>query len=117
MKALILIIALSTAACGINTTHGTGTKIGQVVKLSKAGFLVDTWEAQLIRGGLIDGSGAVGGVPFDFTVSETLAPVVQRYLEDQTEVVITYETEGVYAATRSDSGGDFLLTIEPAKSR
>lgn len=39
--------------CGVNWSNGTGTKIGQVVKLSKQGFMNKTWEGQLIRGGMV----------------------------------------------------------------
>lgn len=102
--------------CGINNAPGTGEKIGQIVKLKKVGILRDTWEAELIRGGMSGGSGSFGMTPFDFTIeSESEIPAIKEYMEKQTEVLIHYRTEGVYGACRSGSGGSFLVSIEPAK--
>ncbi len=98
-----------------NVSHGFGEKIGQVVKLSKQGFICDTWEGQLIRGGMSGGSGSFGTVPFDFTVEgEDLVKQVQGYMKDQTEVVIKYRIEGIYSPFRSESWGHFLISVEPA---
>lgn len=114
-------ILLSTLAlfclfgCGANGQPGTGEKIGQIVKLKKVGIMRDTWEAELIRGGMSGGSGSFGMTPFDFTVeSESDIPRIKEYMEKQTEVLIHYRTEGVYGACRSSSDGSFLVSIEPA---
>lgn len=114
---IALVLILSIAGCGLpNTSPGSGEKIGQVVKLSKQGILCKTWEGQLIRGGMVGGSGAFGTIPFDFTVeSDELAQKVQKYMQDQTEVIVRYQVEGFYAWCRSDSMGHFLVGIEPAK--
>jgi hypothetical protein len=103
--------------CGCNPNHpGTGEKIGQVVKLSYGGVIKDTWEGQLIRGGMNNGSGSFGTTPFDFTVEDPkLVPIVQAYMSNQTEVVIKYRREGVYSVFRSDSHGAFLIEITPVK--
>jgi hypothetical protein len=70
----------------------------------------------MIRGGMSDGSGGFGVKPFDFTIeSDDLAKKAEQYLATQTEVLIRYRTEGFYSAFRSDSGGVFLVSIEPAK--
>lgn len=116
MRHLLIIAALFTTGCGLNTP-GTGEKIGQVVKLSKQGVIRSTWEGQLIRGGMNGGSGSFGTtVPFDFTIEDgQMAAIAQKYMQDQTEVVIRYRMEGVYSAFRSDSDGHFLVSIEPAK--
>lgn len=112
---VLVVIGLAFTGCAVNTSPGTGSKIGQVVKISKQGMLSKTWEAQLIRGGLNGGSGSFGATPFDFTIeNEKQAEQVQEYMNKQTEVVITYRMEGIYAATRSDSSGHFLETIRPA---
>lgn len=121
MKHLSTIVALAVLAlvpgCGCNIDHpGQGQKIGQVVKVSYGGVLRDTWEGQIIRGGLSGGSGSIGTAPFDFTVEDQkLVPILQGYMSNQTEVIITYRVEGIYSAFRSDSGGHFLLSVEPAK--
>lgn len=111
-----MLILLTLFGCGLNGDRGTGEKIGQIVKLSKQGVIVSTWEGQLIRGGMNGGSGSFGTVPFDFTVDdEAMVPKLREYMEKQTEIVIHYRTEGVYAAWRSDSSGHFLVSAEPAR--
>jgi len=106
----------SFKGCAVNTSPGTGEKIGQIVKLSKQGMMSKTWEAQLIRGGISGGSGSVGGVPFDFTVEkDSDAELIQGFMKNQTEIVIKYRIEGFYGSWRSESKGHFLVSIEPAK--
>jgi prepilin-type N-terminal cleavage/methylation domain-containing protein len=114
--AIILIIAALLAPVGCNTSPGSGEKVGQIVKVSKQGMVWKTWEAQLIRGGITDGSGAFGTVPFDFTIEDdATAQRVIKYMQDQTEVVIEYKMEGVYLPVRTESSGHFLVSIRPAK--
>jgi hypothetical protein len=111
---VLLILIISFAGCGVNTP-GSGEKIGQIVKVSQEGVFVDTWEAQLIRGGLTGGSGAFGTVPFDFTIEdEALVNKVQMYMQNQQEVIIKYRVEGIYSRFRSGSKWYFLVSIEPA---
>lgn len=108
------LVVLIIAGWGVNCHPGTGQKIGQVVKLGEEGFLKVTCEGQLIRGGLIGGSGTFGTQPFDFTVeSHAVAQVVAQCLSNQTEVLISYRVEGIYSAFRSGSQGHFLTSIEP----
>ena len=118
---LLIVIAIvaiiSLFSLPVNVRSGTGEKIGQIVKVSKEGFFCKTWEAQLIRGGMNDGSGSFGTVPFDFTIENGgMAKIVTDAMRNQTEVVITYETEGMYWFCRSGSGGRFLKSIKPASS-
>lgn len=90
---------------------GYGDKVGQIIKLSKQGFVCKTWEAELIRGGLNNGSGASSTV-FDFTIeNEALVKYVQDALDKQYEVKIHYNMEFT-TACRSDSGDHFLDSIE-----
>jgi len=111
----LLVLAAFFAGCGVNTHPGDGEKIGQIVKVSKEGVFVDTWEAQLIRGGLTGGSGAFGTVPFDFTIEDkALVKKVQELMQNQKEVIIKYRVEGIYSRFRSGSSGYFLVSIEPA---
>ncbi len=56
---------------------GNGEKVGQIIKLNRQGFFCKTYEAELIRGGLNNGSGAASTL-FDFTIEdERLIPAVQ----------------------------------------
>jgi hypothetical protein len=91
---------------------GGGEKIGSITRLQRTGVFCKTWEGEIIRGGLNSGSGVVGNA-FHFTVEDdTLAQQVQKAMEAQQEVKITYKQEGV-TLCRSDSHNYFLTKIEP----
>ena len=116
---LIIIIALSIipflVGCGINFCPGEGEKIGQIVKLSKQGLISDTWEAELIRGGMNNGSGAFGTTLFHFTIENDLtAKEIEELMRNQTEVIIKYKMEGIWSSFRSDSSGHFLISVKKA---
>jgi Spy/CpxP family protein refolding chaperone len=113
--ALLSLMPIAFASCRLNTSPGDGVKVGQIVKLSKQGMFYKTYEAQIIRGGFQNGSGS-NGQAFDFTVeTEELAAKVRDAMDNQTEVMIGYRSEGVYSLTRSESSGDFLTSIRPLK--
>lgn len=108
-----LLIACLATACGLNTP-AEGEKIGTIVRVQRSGVLTKTWEGQLIRGGMNNGSGVMGIAPFHFTIEDPkLLTAVQAAMEHQTEVLVTYRDEGIYSFSRSDSGGTFLLSIRP----
>lgn len=114
LSLVLVVVALVFTGCGLNNP-ANGSKIGQVVKITKSGVFSKTWEAELIRGGMSGGSGSFGVTPFDFTIeSESQAKEIQDYMDKQTEIIITYRSEGVYSVFRSDSGGHFLETVRPA---
>jgi len=111
--ALLFIVSTLTEC---NRTPGTGQKVGQIVKVSKEGFLFKTYEAQLIRGGLTDGSGTVGTVPFDFTIRDkNLVKKAEQYMESQMEVIIVYKVSYLYLITNSENHGIYLLDIQPVR--
>lgn len=113
---LVASMVLGFLTSGGSLSSGTGEKVGQIVKLSKEGVVHDTWEGELIRGGMNNGSGSFGTTPFDFTVEDRAnVERVQQFMKDQTEVIIKYRKEAFYLPTRSDSKGYFLVSIEPAK--
>ena len=100
----------------INISPGNGEKVGQIVLLDHRGLWSDTWEAQLIRGGMTNGSGAFGMTPFNFTIEDpSLQAKVDQYRKNGTEVNITYRIEGFCKPTRSESKCTFLTGIEPVK--
>lgn len=118
MKKLIMLAAMAVAlvGCGFNGRPGTGEKVGQIVKVEKTGVLRKTWEAELIRGGMSNGSGGFGVAPFHFTIeSESDAKKALDLMQSQTEVHLKYRSEFFFSLMRSDSGGDFLTSLEPAK--
>lgn len=113
-----IVLSLLLTGCGINPTNGTGEKIGQIVKVGKVGLFNKTWEAELIRGGFSDGSGTVGTQPFHFTIeNEAMVKEAQEYMRNQTEVIVSYNIEGVWELTRSDSGGKFAEKITPKTAK
>src|SRR3989344_1161162 len=127
--ALLVLVLLGLAVWPLlawNERPGKGEKIGQIVRINEQGRLwtvslglitiCKTWEGQLIRGGLDDGSGAFGVAPFDFTVpTDELVRKVEHYMRTQTEVVVRYSTDYVYFKCNSESSGVFLTSIEPIK--
>lgn len=127
--AVIVMIFLGLAVLPLlakNEKPGQGDKIGVVVRINEQGrlwrgsfgfiSLCKTWEGQLIRGGLDDGSGAFGVAPFDFTVpTNELAEKVKHYMLAQTEVVVKFSTDYIYFKCNSESSGNFLISIEPIK--
>lgn len=121
MKYLSIIVVATTlllSGCGMNSTPGDGEKIGQIVKFGKSGIIWKTWQGQLIRGGLSGGSGAVGGVPFDFTVENPeLIAKIKQLMDSQTEVIITYQTEFIYSVARSGTEGHFITDIRAASTK
>lgn len=91
---------------------GGGEKIGSITRLQRTGAFCKTWEGEIIRGGLNSGSGVVGNA-FHFTVEDdTLAQQVQKAMEAQQEVKISYRKE-MNSFCRSDSHSVFLTKIEP----
>ncbi|MBY0559900.1 hypothetical protein [Hyphomicrobium sp.] len=114
MKKILTIVsavALSVAVGGCYTSR-TGEKIGRITKLYRSGPICPTWEAEIIRGGFTSGSG-VNGAAFDFTIEDdATAERLRQVMESQQEVKIHFHTETFYSPCRSDSGGDFLDSIE-----
>lgn len=110
MIRILALTALATLLTGCWDT-GTGEKVGQIIKLNKQGVFCQTYEAELIRGGLNNGSGASSTI-FDFTIEDTaLVPQIQEALDKQYEVKIHYRMENV-TLCRSDSDNHFLTGIE-----
>ena len=106
---------LTLAGCGI-ATPTQGEKIGVIIKVNKEGLFCTTWEVQMIRGGMSDGSGGFGVTPFNFTVeNDAAAEKVIQYMKNQTEVVVRYRAPFIYSPCNTWSGGYFLVSIEPAK--
>lgn len=91
-----------------------GEKIGNIVKLSKEGMFIKTNEAELIRGGMNDGSGSFGK-PFHFTIEdEKLLITVQKALDEHKAVRVKYHKE-LATLWRCESNNYFLDDIEIIK--
>lgn len=70
-------------------------KIGTIFRVSDhSGFFCGVPEAEIIRGGFSNGSGAMG-TAFDFTVPAELLPTLRGYMDAGTEVKITYHSNWI----------------------
>lgn len=110
MKQKLLVAALSIALTGCGDC-GNEAHVGSVVKLGKTGAICKTWEAEIVRGGLNNGSGGVSATAFSFTIEdEALVKLVQDAFDKQYEIKVEAHDE---AATlcRSDSGEKFATAI------
>lgn len=107
-----LVITLCTVLLAGCWDTGGGEKIGSITRLNRQGVFCKTWEAEIIRGGLNTGSGVMGQA-FHFTIeNDALAKEVEKYMNSQQEVKITYKRE-LNSWCRSDSADVFLEKIEP----
>lgn len=97
-KEILLLISaiISTSILLISCSHvtATGEKTGTIVKLSKEGFFIKTYEAEMIKGGMNGGSGSFGVQPFNFTIlNQSLLPIVQESFDKQKEITVKYHQE------------------------
>ncbi len=97
-------------AYGTKTT-AEGEKVGVIVKLAQQGLFIKTYEAELIRGGLADGSGNIGS-PFYFTIKDKkVIEEAKNALDHSHKVKIHYYTK-LFSPLQSDSGNNFVDYIE-----
>jgi hypothetical protein len=87
-----------------------------VVKLGKRGAFCKTWEAEIIRGGLNNGSGGVSATAFEFTIEdERLVQLVQNAFDKQYEIKVDAHAEAA-SFCRSDSNSMFATAITKMNS-
>jgi len=114
MKKLLLlsILSLFLHSCSLHTPKN-GQKIGRIVKIADEGLLCTTCEGELIRGGLVDGSGTLGS-SFHFTINDRkIKEKAYEAFETQSEVIMTYETPFfVWAWTAESHPAHFVKFIE-----
>src|SRR5258708_3645313 len=86
----VFLCCISLSGCW-NTSEGQ--KTGIIVKFAREGLLVKTYEAELIRGGFSNGSGA-NGQSFHFSVEKKeMAEKLKGAFENHKEVIIKYHSE------------------------
>lgn len=113
MKKLLLPIAACLLLSGC-IDIARGEKVGTITKLAQQGLVFNTWEGQIIRGGLSGGSGGFGQ-SFEFTVEDPIVvEEIRAAMDSQSEVKITYHTEAI-TLWRSESGSHFVDKIEVLK--
>lgn len=114
MKKSILLCLISLFLTGCWETE-KGEKVGTIVKFAKEGIIFGTWEAELIKGGMNEGSGAFGK-SFHFTVENSeLISRLNYALTNQKEVRITYHKEWLAAFWRCESDNYFLDNVTYSK--
>ncbi|NBQ70478.1 MAG: hypothetical protein EBU46_17260, partial [Nitrosomonadaceae bacterium] len=88
--ATIMIVAIIGAMCvgGLQScSSSTGSRVGQIVKLSNKGLVAKTWEGDLTTGGLT----ANGVNVWHFSVSdEQLIPALQSAMDQNRTVKLAY---------------------------
>ncbi len=108
LKIIGLICAVLISSCSISNPS-EGKKIGRIVKLADEGLICKTCEGELLRGGLIDGSGSMGN-SFLFTLEDNmLRSLANQALEDQSEVIVYYRTKLFTWPTESETPGNAHL--------
>lgn len=108
MKKLLALalIPLMLTGCG---SRGNGDKIGVIVKMAQEGILCQTWEGEIVRGGMAGGTG-VNGQSFHFTVEDqSLVKKLQDAMNDRKEVRIHYRRE-LATFCRSETDDNSFIT-------
>jgi hypothetical protein len=112
---IALIIAIVNLRINFSDPTSDGERVGVIIKLVPQGVMNDSWEAELVRGGLNGGNGGFSVQPFDFTVPSRLVDQVRAALASGQEVHIHYSASIFYSALLTDSGGHYLTSIDPLK--
>lgn len=82
-----------------------------MVKLGKRGAFCKTYEAEIVRGGLNNGSGGVSATAFEFTIEDQgLVDLVQDAFDKQYEIKVSAHAEAA-SFCRSDSASMFATGI------
>jgi len=109
-KKLLVLLILSVFLSGCWVID-RGEKTGSIVKFSKSGLFIKTYECELIRGNMQGGSGSFGK-PFYFTVeNDDLITKVKESMDKNKNVKISYHEE-LFTLFRSESQSNFLDSIE-----
>ena len=89
-KIIFLMVPLLLSGC---YETASGEKVGTIIKCAREGIIFKTYECELIRGRMTDGSGSFGK-SFHFTVEDKkMIPILEKSLDEQKEVKIKYHQE------------------------
>lgn len=111
MKRFIVLLCTLAVLAGCTLDNGDGEKIGTITRLNQSGVVWSTWEGELLRGGLSQGSGSFGA-PFHFTVKATsgLVEKVRTAMLEQQEVKIRYRLWSNQTPWNGEAESDGYLT-------
>lgn len=118
MKKTFFIVLLIAVWClfGCTKVVSEGEKVGTVIKVAKQGVVCNTWEGELIRGGMSNGSGGFSTTPLHFTINDNgLLQKTKEALDGQYEVKVRYVEYFGPMSCASDSSAYFLTSIERLK--
>lgn len=107
-KIFLLFLATSLSGC---YEVSNGEKLGIITKCAREGIIFKTYECELIRGRMKDGTG-VFGKSFHFTVEDKkIIPILEKALDEQQEVKIKYHQELCTLARTKTHDNSFLDEI------
>lgn len=102
MRIIVCVMMLCMFSSCHPNTPSEGKKVGSIVKLAKEGLFYKTWEGELIRGRLNDGSGSFGSI-FLFVIEDIkLVEKAMYAMENNKEVIIYYHCETMSSLSRSE---------------
>lgn len=120
-KLLFLLLVVSTSLLTACWTVKSGQKSGIIVKVAKEGRYWGTYEAELIRGGLEDATGATGR-EFHFTIGQFKSDLVERAelaMQNNSHVIVYYHCEEFVAPWRGETKcfADDIRILETTKKK
>jgi hypothetical protein len=93
-----------------------GEKVGSVIKVAQQGMWVKTWEIEVVRGGMSNGSGAFSTTPLHATINDPdLLKKAQKAFDEQYEVKVTYNDYYCWTSMQSESSCVFVSSIDPLR--
>lgn len=84
-------VRAAIALWGNGRVAGTSERVGTIVKVAEEGFWNQTWEIEIVSGGVLAENEGFASEPFYATVRDPdLLPLVQQYFDSQEEVQIQF---------------------------
>lgn len=106
---MMFINPMIAATTGINKEYASGEKTGVVYKISKEGFIWQTWEGEMNLGGLQSGSGSSSVTVWKFSVKDdAIVEKLQELSKTGSMITLTYTAPWVQAYRDGESG--YLVT-------
>ncbi len=103
---ILLVIVLGVGAFFVFGTYSTGYRAGNVMKVSKKGYVFKTWEGQLNVGGLQGdaNAGDVATTVWNFTVTnEAVVEDIEAAVDEGTKVKLHYREKYIQIDFRGDT--------------
>lgn len=96
----IAIVGILLAICVGSCTQSDGSRVGTIVKFSKKGIFMKTWEGEMLLGD----KGSMSAQHWEFSVDEkTIADQIEAAMDEQKLVKLTYEQKAVPRPTQGET--------------